>query len=49
MWRKNQVCCCALVSFGLGLLVGMCLESSFFGFLAGMTVISLGLWCGCKK
>jgi len=49
MWRKQQVCGCALVAFGLGLLVGMCLESGFFCFFAGIAIISLGCWCGCKK
>ena len=49
MCRKNQLCGCALMAFGFGLLVGMCLESGFFTFLIGIGIIGLGLWCNGKK
>ncbi len=49
MWRKNQVCGCALIAFGLGLLVGMCLESGVYSFFAGTMIIGLGFWCGGRK
>jgi len=49
MWRKQQVCGCALIAFGLGLLVGMNLESGFFCFFAGLGIIGLGFWCGRRK
>ena len=29
MCRRNQMWGCCLIAFGLGLLIGLCLESSF--------------------
>lgn len=49
MCRKNQLCGSALVTFGLGLLVGMCLESGFFCFFVGLGIIGLGIWCMKKR
>lgn len=49
MWRKNQLCGGVLIAFGLGLLVGMCLESGFFCFFVGLGIIGLGCWCMSKK
>ncbi|MBQ3541771.1 MAG: hypothetical protein IJA45_01435 [Oscillospiraceae bacterium] len=49
MCRRNQLCGSALITFGLGLLVGNCLESGFFCFLMGLGIIFLGLWCIGKK
>lgn len=49
MWRKNQVCGCALIAFGLGVLIGSCLESGFFSFCAGVIIIGLGCWCAKRK
>ncbi len=49
MCRKNQLCGSALVAFGLGLLVGMVLNSGFVSFLIGLGIIGLGCWCMSKK
>lgn len=49
MCRKNQLCGCALVAFGLGLLIGVCLESGFFSFLIGAAIITMGCWCMKKR
>ena len=49
MWRKNQVCGCALIAFGLGILIGSCLQTGFFCFFGGFGIIALGCWCAKKK
>jgi len=49
MCRKNQLCGCALMAFGFGLLVGCCLESTFFCCCVGLGIMALGLWCNTKK
>lgn len=49
MCRKNELCGCALVAFGLGLLVGICLESGFIASCIGLGFIVLGFWCGKRK
>ena len=49
MCRKNQLCGSALIAFGLGLLIGICLESGFFCFLIGVGIMGLGCWCLGKR
>ena len=49
MCRKNLLCGCALIAFGLGLLIGTWLESGFFCFFLSMTMIALGFWCSGRK
>lgn len=49
MCRRNHLCGCALVTFGLGLLIGTWLESGFVCFFIGLGIISLGFWCMKKK
>lgn len=49
MCRKNQLCGCALIAFGLGLLIGSCLESGFFCFFIGVGIMALGFWCSGRK
>ncbi len=49
MCRKNQLCGCALITFGLGLLLGNWLESGFLCFCMSMIVVALGFWCAGKK
>ena len=49
MCRKNQLSGFVLMTFGLGMLVGMCLESGFFCFLVSIIIIGLGVWCAWKK
>ena len=49
MCRKNHVCGCALITFGFGLLVGLCLESGFICSLIGLGIMILGFWCLGKK
>ena len=45
MCRRNQVCGCALIAFGFGMLVGLCLETGFFFSLVSLGLICLGFWC----
>lgn len=49
MCRRNQLCGCALLAFGAGLLVGIWLESGFFCFLLGLGLIVGGLCMLGKK
>lgn len=49
MCRKNQLCGSALVAFGLGLLVGMVLNSGFTSFCIGVGIMGLGCWCMSRK
>ena len=43
MCRQNQLWGCMLLSFGLGIFVGMLLESSFFSCCFGCGLVVLGL------
>lgn len=47
--RKNQLCGAVLIAFGFGLLVGICLESTFFTCCMGIAIMGLGFWCCGKK
>ena len=49
MCRRSQLCGCALIAFGFGLLVGSCLVSGFWCSLIGVGIMSLGFWCMGKK
>jgi hypothetical protein len=49
MCRRNELCGCALITFGLGLLIGILLESGFISSCIGLVFIGLGFWCGKKK
>ena len=49
MCRKNELCGFALVAFGFGLLVGLCLESGFTCSCVGLGFIIFGFWCAKKK
>jgi len=49
MCRRNELCGCSLITFGLGLLVGICLESGFISSLVGLGFIGFGFWCARKK
>ena len=49
MCRRNHLCGGALIAFGFGLIVGMGLESGFFCFFVGISVMALGFWCLSKK
>lgn len=49
MCRKNQLCGSALIAFGLGLLVGILLESGFFAFFVAVVIMGLGVWCVSRK
>ncbi len=48
MCRRNQLLGCALLTFGLGVLVGTWLESGLFCHLFGMFAIFSGL-AVCRK
>ena len=43
MCRKNHLRGCVLLGFGLGLLVGQCLESWFLCTCGGVVLIVLGI------
>lgn len=49
MCRKNQLCGCALITFGLGLLIGSWLGAGFMCFCIGVGIMVLGCWCSRKK
>ncbi len=49
MCRRNQLCGAVLMAFGVGVLIGSCLESGFFCFCLGAGMIGLGCWCAGKK
>ena len=49
MCRKNELCGFALVTFGFGLLVGLCLDSGFICSCIGLGFIVLGFWCAKRK
>lgn len=42
MCRRNQLLGCAVIAFGLGLLVGHCLESALVCNTAGVVIIVFG-------
>jgi len=43
MCRRNQMWGCALVAFGLGLLVGMWIEGGFLAHCLGFGIIFFGI------
>lgn len=49
MCRRNHLWGFSLIAFGLGLIVGLCLESGFFCSFLGVGVITLGFWCMGRK
>jgi len=49
MYRKNQLLGCAAIAFGLGLLVGKCVDSVLLCNVIGIAVIVLGLGCFRRK
>ena len=48
MCRKNHLQGCCLSAFGLGLLIGNCMESGFWCFWGGVGLILFGL-CVLRK
>ena len=49
MCRHNQAIGCALMSFGLGVLIGSLLTSGFFSFVIGIGSLILGFLLLQKK
>ncbi len=49
MCRRNHLCGCAMVAFGLGILVGLNLESGFFCCVVAVGIMVAGLGCLRKK
>ena len=49
MFRKKQVQGFCLLCFGLGLMMGCCLESWFFCSLGGLALIGFGMLLAGKK
>lgn len=47
MFRTNQLCGCAVLAFGIGLLIGLWVESAFWGhcFCIGFLLIGGNLLC----
>lgn len=48
MWRQNQLWGCTVMAFGLGLIIGMMLESGLLCGLIGLGLIALG-FCLLKR
>lgn len=48
MWRQCQLLGCTVMAFGLGLLIGMMLESGLLCWLIGLSLILLGV-CLLKR
>lgn len=48
MCRRNQLLGYIILGFGLGLLVGQCLESGFLCTCAGVALVFTGI-CGLSK
>ena len=49
MCRRNHLWGFSMIAFGLGLIVGLCLESGFFCSFLGVGLITLGFWCLGKR
>ena len=49
MYRKNQMHGCCILCFGLGLMVGHCLESWFLCCFGGLALLFLGFSVMCRK
>ena len=49
MCRKNHLRGCCILFFGLGLIVGHCLESWFFCCFGGIVLIVLGICVSRKR
>ena len=49
MCRRNSLWGCVLMSFGLGLLIGMCLKSGFWCNCGALMIICAGLFTLRRK
>jgi len=49
MCRQNQLIGCALLAFGIGLLIGLWLEGGFLPGCIGLGLLVCGIAVGCKK
>lgn len=49
MCRRNQLIGWILLAFGLGLLIGLCLESSLLSSLAGIGLAVYGFRMVCRR
>ena len=49
MCRKNQLCGCAVMAFGVGVLLGLWIEGGFFAHCFGIGMLLLGFCIGRKK
>lgn len=49
MCRHNQLCGCALLAFGVGLLIGLWLEGGFLAHCLGFGLVIVGIGMGKKK
>ena len=49
MCRKNHLHGCCILCFGLGLMVGHCLESWFLCFFGGLFLLFFGFSVLCRK
>lgn len=49
MCRRNQLCGCCMIAFGLGLLIGLSLESSFICGCLGVGAVVAGFFSLHRK
>ena len=49
MCRNNQLIACSLMSFGLGVLIGMLLESRFISCVIALSALGAGFFLLQKK
>lgn len=49
MCRQNQLWGCMLLSFGLGVLIGLWIESGFFAHCFGFALVLVGICVTRKK
>ena len=49
MCRRNQLIGWIMLAFGLGLLIGLCLESCFLSSMAGILLVMCGFRTICHR
>jgi hypothetical protein len=49
MCRRNQLIGWVLLSLGLGMLIGLCLEAGFLASLAGIGLVMCGFRLICRR
>lgn len=49
MCRRNQLIGCALLAFGLGILIGSYTQTGFITLCLGIGIIAGGFWMLCRN